>query len=103
MEIKKTLAGSRLTLALDGQLDMLTSKQLETMLISSTSNVSELIIDCKDLSFITSAGLRVLAIAQKNMKRQGHLVILDPQPDVQEVLDITGLSNFLEIVHSDGK
>lgn len=103
MEIKKTLEGSRLTLALDGQLDMLTSKQLETMLISSTSNVSELIIDCKDLSFITSAGLRVLAIAQKNMKRQGHLVILDPQPDVQEVLDITGLSNFLEIVHSDGK
>ena len=103
MEIKKTLEGSKLTLALDGQLDMLTSKELENMLISSTGSVTELAIDCKDLSFITSAGLRVLAIAQKIMRRQGRLVILDPQPDVQEVFDMTGLSSFLEIVHSDGK
>ena len=54
-------------------------------------------LDLSRLSFITSAGLRILAVAQKMMKRQGRLVIRDPQPDVREVFDVTGLSSFLEI------
>ena len=101
MEIRKTVENNKLTLVLEGKLDTITSKDLEEVLVNSTDGVTELIIDLKELSFITSAGLRVLAVAQKMMKRQGRLVIRDPQPDVQEVFDMTGLSNFMEIEHND--
>lgn len=101
MEIRKTVENNKLTLVLEGKLDTITSKDLEEVLVNSTDGVTELIIDLKELSFISSAGLRVLAVAQKMMKRQGRLVIRDPQPDVQEVFDMTGLSNFMEIEHND--
>ncbi|MCR4557425.1 MAG: STAS domain-containing protein [Saccharofermentans sp.] len=101
MEIRKTVENNKLTLVLEGKLDTITSKDLEEVLVNSTDGVTELIIDLKELSFISSAGLRVLAVAQKMMKRQGRLVIHDPQPDVQEVFDMTGLSNFMEIEHND--
>ena len=103
MEIIKAREDGRLTFALKGQLDTITSKELEKELHASADGVTELIFDLSGLSFITSAGLRVLAVAQKVMKRQGRLVIRDPQPDVREVFDVTGLSNFMEIEYSDEK
>ncbi len=97
MEIRKRRENDKLTISLDGQLDTMTAKELEKELHDSADGVTELVLDLSRLSFITSAGLRILAVAQKMMKRQGRLVIRDPQPDVREVLDVTGLSSFLEI------
>ena len=97
MEIRKLRENDKLTISLDGQLDTMTAKELEKELHDSADGVTELVLDLSRLSFITSAGLRILAVAQKMMKRQGRLVIRDPQPDVREVFDVTGLSSFLEI------
>ncbi len=97
MEIRKLRENDKLTISLDGQLDTMTAKELEKELHDSVDGVTELVLDLSRLSFITSAGLRILAVAQKMMKRQGRLVIRDPQPDVREVFDVTGLSSFLEI------
>ena len=97
MEIRKEKEGTRLTLALDGRLDTITSQQLEKELRTSIDDVTELIFDFENLSYITSAGLRVLSVAQKVMNRQGRLTIKNTQPDVREVFDVTGLSDIMEI------
>ena len=97
MEIRKNIEDSKLTLALDGRLDTITSQQLEKELRTSISGVTELVFDFENLSYITSAGLRVLSAAQKVMKRQGHVKIINVQPDVMEVFEVTGLSDILEI------
>ena len=97
MEITKNREGGKLTLALDGRLDTITSQQLEKELRTSIDGVTELIFDFENLSYITSAGLRVVSVAQKVMNRQGHLKILHMQPDVREVFDVTGLSDFMDI------
>ena len=97
MNIIKKQEGGTLTLALDGRLDTITSQQLEKELRTSIDGVTELIFDFENLSYITSAGLRVVSVAQKVMNRQGHLKIIHTQPDVKEVFDVTGLSDIMEI------
>lgn len=97
MEITKNREGGKLTLALDGRLDTITSQQLEKELRTSIDGVTELIFDFENLSYITSAGLRVVSVAQKVMNRQGHMKIVHTQPDVMEVFDVTGLSDLLDI------
>ena len=97
MEITKNREGGKLTLALDGRLDTITSQQLEKELRTSIDGVTELVFDFENLSYITSAGLRVVSVAQKVMNRQGHMKIVHTQPDVMEVFDVTGLSDLLDI------
>lgn len=97
MEISKNREGSKLTIALDGRLDTITSQQLEKELRRSIDGVTELVFDLENLSYITSAGLRVLSVAQKVMNRQGHLSIIHCQPDVMEIFDVTGLTDVMEI------
>lgn len=97
MEIRTNREGSKLTIALNGKLDTITSQQLEKELRTSIDNVTELVFDFENLSYITSAGLRVIVVAQKVMNRQGHLQIIHSQPDVKEVFDVTGLSDMMEI------
>ena len=97
MEIRKNREGNTLTLSLDGRLDTITSQQLEKELRTSIDGVTELVLDFEHLSYITSAGLRVVSVAQKVMNRQGHLKILRMQPDVREVFDVTGLADLMDI------
>ena len=97
MEISKTREGSKLTIALDGRLDTITAQQLEKELRISIDGVTDLVFDLENLTYITSAGLRVLSVAQKVMNRQGHLSIIHSQPDVMEVFEVTGLTDVMEI------
>ena len=97
MEISKVNEGSKLTIALDGRLDTITSQQLEKELRTSINGITELVFDFEKLTYITSAGLRVLSVAQKVMNKQGSLIIRNTQPDVREVFDVTGLSDIMNI------
>jgi len=95
MEINKTLLDDKLTIALSGRLDTLTAPQLEQE-TSSLDGIKELIIDMKDLEYISSAGLRVLLAFQKLMIN-GKMILKNVCPDVLEVLEITGFADILTI------
>lgn len=97
MEIRKKLDGKTLTIALEGDLDTITSMQLEGQLRVDVSGIEELIIDMEKLSYITSAGLRVLQSTQRVMKKQGKMIIRNVNPEIMEVFEITGFDRFLNI------
>jgi len=97
MNIKKTLEGTTLTLALEGRLDTTTSPQLETLLADELAGVTELVFDFAQLDYLSSAGLRVLLSAQKKMNSQGSMKLRNVNPTVKEVFDITGFADFLTI------
>lgn len=97
MEIKQDLQGQTLTLSLSGRLDAVTASDLEKVITGSLDGVTELIFDLAELSYIASAGLRTLLVAQKRMKKQGDMRLRNVQEDVKEVLDMTGFIDFLQI------
>ena len=59
LNVSKKLNGTTLEVALDGSLDTLTAPQLEEEL-GSFDGVTELIFDYENLTYISSAGLRVM-------------------------------------------
>ena len=75
MIITKTKEGSRLVLALSGRLDTTTAPQLEAELKQSLDGVTALVLDFAELAYLSSAGLRVLLVAQKAMNKQGTMEI----------------------------
>ncbi len=97
MEIIKTCEGNRLTIALDGRLDTVSSRELEKELHAAVPGMTELVFEFEKLTYITSAGLRIISLAKKLMNRQGSMLVRHIQPDVMEVLEATGLSAFLDI------
>jgi len=97
MNIKKQLNGTELTLSLSGALDTENAPKLEEVMNESLTGVTSLIIDLKDLNYISSSGLRVLLMASKTMNRQGTMVVKNPNKVVSEVFEFTGFNDILTI------
>ncbi len=75
---------------LSGNLDTTTYQSLEKELEKVYKNSPEVIVlDLKELQFISSMGLRVIAKAKKIMKEfNGHVAIVNVKPHIMEVFDI---------------
>lgn len=97
MEINKQADGGKLTLTLNGRLDTMTSPDLEAVLKESLDGVTELVFDCTDLEYISSAGLRVLLGAQKVMNNAGKMMIRNVNEPVMEVFEVTGFTDVFTI------
>ncbi len=97
MEIKKEQNGAALSLALTGRLDTVTAPELEAEIRALPADVTELNFDFKELEYISSAGLRVLLAAQKEMNTKGKMVIKNVSDSIMEIFTITGFTDILTI------
>lgn len=97
MTIGTKKEGSALTIALEGRLDTVTSPELEKTLADALSDVKELTFDLANLEYVSSAGLRVLLLAQKTMNAQGKMTVRNVGETVNEIFEVTGFSDILTI------
>lgn len=98
MKINRTLDGSKLTLALEGRLDTTTAPELESELRDSLSSATELTLNFAALDYLSSAGLRVILSAQKQMNaKKGKMVVTHVNETIQEVFEVTGFVDILTI------
>ena len=59
--------------------------------------MKELTLDLEGLEYISSAGLRVLLSAQKQMNRQGIMKLVHVNEIVKEIFEVTGFLDILTI------
>lgn len=97
LNINKNAEGEKLSIALEGRLDTVTAPDLEAELKDSLDGVTELVLDMNDLEYISSAGLRVLLTAQKNMSQKGSMKLINVNETVMEIFDVTGFADILTI------
>ena len=97
LNIEKKTEGNELKIALTGRLDTTTAPQLESELKSALDGVTSLVMDFEKLEYISSAGLRVLLSAQKIMNKQGSMKITHVSDVINEIFDVTGFSDILNI------
>ena len=96
MEIK-IKHGIETVISLSGQLDTLSSPDLEKEIMDILEkDVKKVILDGTDLSYISSAGLRLLLILQKKMSQKGGTFVLrNIQSSIMDIFKIP-LSNKIQ-------
>ena len=97
MTIEKILNGSDLTITLNGRLDTITAPRLEAELKGCLGGVEHLVLDFAELTYLSSAGLRVLLATQKIMNKQGDMVVRNVNDIIAEIFDVTGFCDILTI------
>ena len=97
MTIEKTIANASTSLKIIGRLDTSTAPELEVTIDSCVAGIKELVLDCSELEYVSSAGLRVILKAQKLMNAQGNMKLTHVNEIIMEVFDITGFADILTI------
>lgn len=91
-----------LILGLHGRMDSMTSRTVEEKLLGLIEQGERfLVIDCAQLAYISSAGLRVFLMAAKRVTQvKGKMVLTTLNDEVRQVFDLTGFSSILQICRS---
>ena len=99
MKLEITQTDNQVMVSLDGRLDTVTSSEFEKNLTPFFATQSiELILDCASMEYISSAGLRVVLMAHKNIiAKGGSFIIRNLNNEVRSVFDMTGFSRILTI------
>ena len=98
LNINKAIENGTAAFSLEGRLDTVSAPELEAELKDALDGVSELTLDLEKLEYISSAGLRVLLAAQKEMNKRGTMKIAQVGETIMEIFEVTGFSEILTIV-----
>ena len=95
IEIKRNAEETIIKLV--GRLDTTTAPALDKTINEDIAGTKNLVLDVKDLEYISSAGLRVLLGAQKKMQKIGSMKVTNVREEVMEVFEMTGFADILTI------
>lgn len=99
MKVEITQNDNLVLVTIEGRLDTVTSSEFEKSLTPYFSmQAVELILDCAAMEYISSAGLRIVLMTQKNITAKGgRFIIRNLSKEVRAVFDMTGFSRILTI------
>lgn len=95
MKISITKESQTLTVSIIGSIDTVTAPELEKQLHENWNGISELLFDFAGVEYISSAGLRVVMVADQYMSSCGKLVLKNVNDDVREIFEMTGFDELL--------
>ena len=95
IEIKKN--ADELVLEITGRLDTITAPALDKTINENLGEIKSLILDFKNLEYVSSAGLRVLLSSQKKLQQKGTMKLKNVREEVMAVFEITGFVDILTV------
>ncbi len=99
MNVETSQTGSTAVAAVSGRVDSANAKEFEEELSAIIDKgATGLVVDCGELNYISSAGLRVFLIAIRKTSAAGGGLALCRVPDhINEVLEISGFSRLAKV------
>ena len=93
------------SLALKGRIDALTSAEIEKVFEELTLAGERIIIaDFTNVNYISSAGLRIFLLSQKNLKKiGGELILFNISESVREVFKVSGFDKVFRIISDEAE
>ena len=95
IEIKKNEEVTIIEIA--GRLDTTTAPALDKSINNDIGDTQNLVLDIKNMEYISSAGLRILLGAQKKMQKIGSMKVINVCAEVMDVFEMTGFADILVI------
>ena len=99
MTITREDSDDKITLKVSGRVDTVTSKDLQQEMLKAFATGNILVMDFKDVEYVSSAGLRVFLMAEKTAKSKGgSFTLTNANESVISVLKTVGLDSVLNIL-----
>jgi anti-anti-sigma factor len=98
MTVNETRSGDMITLHVEGRVDTNTSPDLQDRILKAFQKGNQLIMDFKEMEYISSAGLRALLLGHKTaLSKGGSMKIINANDDVLEIFDDTGFTDIFMV------
>ncbi|HSF20686.1 MAG TPA: STAS domain-containing protein [Burkholderiales bacterium] len=105
MQVSAVRYADVLVVAVKGRIDYMNAEEFKTALLPHLVNCApgrdQVVLDLSRLEYVSSAGLRVLMIAAKEVRpRKGRLVAVSLQPVVREIFEISRFTLVFDLFDS---
>ncbi len=99
MQIREEKDGDRLTLFLQGHLDTVTAPAFESRILTLIDEGAErILVDCSDVEYVNSAGLKSFLLAAKRLDAKGgKFVLCGLRPNVMMIFETIGFDRIMTI------
>jgi len=99
MKLSSDKNGSEVLVKVEGRIDTTNYGEFENSINEFFSpEVKIIYMDCNEMDYISSSGLRVFLVIQKKMMSSGgKFKIFGMQNSIKEIFDISGFSKIFEI------
>lgn len=101
MKISAEKVGTSVVANIEGELDMANADQLRDAIdekLRAYETVRDVFLVFESVPFMDSSGLAVLlGRYEKLQKRGGHLAVVNPNPQVRRVLELSGLTKLVRV------
>ena len=97
--VHSSVTEGKLVMKVQGRVDTLTATELLKAFQEVSSQTDSIVLDVEKMTYISSAGLRVLLIMLKSVEDASRFKIFHVQPDVEKILKITGFDSLLSMPH----
>lgn len=102
MQISTRTSNDIHIVAIAGSLDSTTSPEAQKSLDSAVAGAKKVLLDFSGLDYISSAGLRILLGAAKQLRASGgKFGMFGLNQSVREVFEISGFSSILSVYQSE--
>ena len=97
MTVEEIREGENLTLIPNGNIDVHTSDEFTQTILKSFQKAKVIVVDMKEVSYVSSAGLRAFILGQKTANSKGaQLSLINVQDMVKDIFRTTGFDKLLK-------
>ncbi len=101
MNIKQQEKGDATILELEGSIDSKTTAEIQSKIMEVALTTQKMVLVFSEVSFVSSAGLRLLLMIYRQVtSRSGKVILVDVSEEIRDIMEMTGFINFFEITEN---
>jgi anti-anti-sigma factor len=101
MNISTLIKEKQIIVSISGNLDGVSAPDFDKQTEEWLNGASRIVLDCSQLEYISSAGIRsLLSLARKTKSHGGSLVLCNPGEITEKVLTLSGFAGILPMYKS---
>ena len=101
MDIVTKVEGANIIATIGGEIDGKSAPRVQAELLAALEGGSHLLLDMQAVTFLSSAGLRMLLLLYRQIAaKDGKVVLVGVSEEIQDTMAMTGFSKFFIITES---
>lgn len=98
----ETLNDETAIVKIEGEVDIYSVDQFRRSIEESiTGDISKIILDCTELTYIDSIGMGVLIEMRNQSQELGQQIFMkNPKPNIRKLMVLTGVDRIIDIIES---